>query len=108
MSDLLGIRSDIADLKVSVDALTQGLQLMVETQHTHTELLEQILAAATEPSPADSPLHDLLARMIAALDGQTEALGRIEVRLGRVGRDVENAVVRGIQLAAGDGVDVGE
>lgn len=106
MSDLLEIRSEVAALRTSVDALAQGLELMVETQETHTELLQKILAAATEPSPSDSPLHDLLAKLIAGIDGQTEALHRIETRLAHVGSDVETAVIRGVQLATGDGVDI--
>ena len=70
---LVELRSEVAALRNSVDALAQGLHLMVETQETHTDLLQRILAAATEPSPSDSPLHDLLARLIAGIDGQTEA-----------------------------------
>jgi len=106
MSDLLELRSEVAALRTSVDALTQGLHLMVETQETHTDLLERILAAATEPSPSDSPLHDLLARLIAGIDGQTEAIHRVETRLAHLGSDVESAVIRGVQLATGDGVDI--
>lgn len=106
MSELGELRSEVAALRMSIDALTQGLQLMVETQETHTELLQRILNAATEPSPSDSPLHDLLARLITGIDGQTEALHRIETRLAHVGSDVETAVIRGIQLATGDGVDI--
>ena len=108
MTELIDLRADVTALKTSVDALTQGLTLMVETQETHTDLLQRILAAATEPSPSDSPLHDLLARLIAGIDGQTEALHRIETRLAHVGGDVETAVIRGVQLAMGDGVDIEE
>ena len=106
MSEIVELRGEVTALKTSVDALTQGLHLMVETQETHTDLLQRILAAATEPSPSDSPLHDLLARLIAGVDGQTEALHRIETRLAHVGSDVETAVIRGVQLATGDGVDI--
>ena len=106
MTELVELRCEVTVLRNSVDALTQGLHLMVETQETHTDLLQRILAAATEPSPSDSPLHDLLAKLIAGVDGQTEALHRIETRLAHVGSDVETAVIRGIQLATGDGVDI--
>jgi hypothetical protein len=106
MTELVELRADVTALRTSVDALTQGLTLMVETQETHTDLLQRILDAATEPSPSDSPLHDLLAKLIAGVDGQTEALHRIETRLAHFGSDVETAVIRGVQLATGDGVDI--
>jgi hypothetical protein len=108
MTELVDLRDEVAALRTSMDALTQGLHLMVETQETHTDLLQRILAAATEPSPAESPLHELLARLVAGIDGQTEALHRIESRLAHVGPDVEAAVIRGVQLATGDGVDIDE
>ena len=106
MTEFVELRSEVAALRTSVDALAQGLHLMVETQETHTDLLQRILDAATEPSPSDSPLHDLLAKLIAGVDGQTEALHRIETRLAHFGSDVETAVIRGVQLATGDGVDI--
>lgn len=106
MSEFVELRSEVAALRSSIDALTQGLHLMVETQDTHTELLQRILAAATEPSPSDNPLHDLLTRLIGGIEGQTDALHRIETRLAHVGSEVETAVIRGVQLATGDGVDI--
>jgi hypothetical protein len=106
MTELVALRADVTALKTSVDALTQGLTMMVETQETHTDLLQRILAAATEPSPSESPLPDLLARLITGIDGQTEALHRIETRLANVGGDVETAVIHGVQLAMGDGIDI--
>ncbi len=104
---LVHLRGDIADLTASVETLSQGLRLMLETQETHTEMLTALLKAAAKPDE-ESELEILLARIVAGLEVQTESLGRLEIGIGRMGRDVEEAVIRGMQLALGDGVDVGD
>jgi hypothetical protein len=102
-----GIRVALLEVKASVDALTQGLHLMVETQQTHTEMLEQILEAAAKPPPAESPLQILLADIVAALETQSSTLDQICGSLDHIAHDVEAAVVRGAQLVM-DGVDLAE
>ena len=105
LDGLAHLRGDIADLAASVDALSQGLTLLVATQATHTEMLTALLKAAARPEE-ETELEILLARIVAGLEVQTESLGRLEFGIGRMGREIEDAIVRGMQLALGDGLDV--
>jgi hypothetical protein len=104
VEDAAGIRTVLEGVKASVDALTQGLHLMVETQQTHTAMLEEILEAAAKPPPGESPLQVLLADIVAALESQSSALDHICGSLDHIARDVEMAAIRGAQHDA-EGVD---
>ena len=75
MSD--AITAKLARLQDTVETLTQGLRMMVETQATHTEMLQAILEAATEEA-GESPLPGLLTQIVERLDEQTGILLRIE------------------------------
>ena len=71
------IAAELARLRESVETLTQGLRMMVETQGTHTEMLRAIMEAATEEA-GESPLPGLLTQIVERLDEQTGILHRIE------------------------------
>lgn len=71
------IIAELARLRDTVETLTQGLRMMVETQATHTEMLQAILEAATEEA-GESPLPGLLTQIVERLDEQTGILHRIE------------------------------
>lgn len=71
------ITAELARLRDTVETLTQGLRMMVETQGTHTEMLQAILEAATEEA-GESPLPGLLTQIVERLDEQTGILHRIE------------------------------
>src|SRR4051794_32440142 len=71
MSD--AITAELTRLRDTVETLTQGLRMMVETQGTHTEMLQAILEAATEEA-GESPLPGLLAQIVERLDEQTGIL----------------------------------
>lgn len=67
-------------LRESVDALTQGLGLMLEILGTHTEMLRTIVEAATA-EPHESPLPKLLQQIVERLDNQAATLTRIEASI---------------------------
>lgn len=73
--------AELARLNTTVETLTQGLRMMVETQATHGEMLQAILEAASE-EVGESPLPGLLEQIVARLDEQTEVLHRIEAAAG--------------------------
>jgi hypothetical protein len=79
MSD--AIAAELTRLRDTVETLTQGLRMMVETQATQTEMLRAILDAATEDA-GESPLPGLLTQIVERLDEQTGILHRIEVAAG--------------------------
>ena len=81
------IAAELARLRDTVETLTQGLRMMVETQGTHTEMLQAIMEAATEEA-GESPLPGLLTQIVQRLDEQTEVLHRIEAAAG--GRSVDD------------------
>ncbi len=103
-AQMAALAAGVEGLRTDVQALTQGLLQMVETQDTHSEMLRQILGAATQPPPAENPLETLLAQVVVRLGEQTAALEQIGDALGRLPSDMEKAVVRGVRLAVDDGV----
>jgi hypothetical protein len=66
------LRAEFAGIRTSIDALTQGLTLMVETQETQTEMLA------------------------------TERLLSIGGMIDTIGPSVERAVIRGVHRAVGN------
>lgn len=79
MSDQMA--AELTRLRDTVETLTQGLRMMVETQATHTEMLQAILEAATEEA-GEGPLPGLLTQIVERLDEQTGILHRIEAAAG--------------------------
>ena len=75
------VAAELARLRDSIETLTQGLRMMVETQATQSEMLRAILEAATEEA-GESPLPGLLTQIVERLDEQTGILHRIEVAAG--------------------------
>ena len=86
MSD--AINAELTRLRDTVETLTQGLRMMVETQATHTEMLQAILEAATEEA-GESPLPGLLTQIVERLDEQTGILHRFVAAAG--GGEVDDA-----------------
>jgi glycerol-3-phosphate responsive antiterminator len=83
------VAAELARLRDTVETLTQGLRMMVETQATHTEMLRVILEAATEEA-GESPLPGLLTQIVERLDEQTGILHRIEVVAGGLASDAQD------------------
>ncbi|MGC9271821.1 hypothetical protein [Acidiphilium sp.] len=82
-----------------LDQITQVLRLMLETQQTHTEMLAKVIEAAT-PSE-ESSLEGAMRSVAVALRDQTNALVRVQEKLGGLGREIEAGVVRGMNTALG-------
>lgn len=73
--------AEFAALRLSTERLVNGLRQMCETQATHTDMLQSILVAATAPVEGDSDLADTLAKIVAAIEGQTLILAAIRKAL---------------------------
>ena len=91
------VAGELAGLRTAVDRLTQGLQLMLETQATQTEMLRAVLEAASSPAPADRELSDLLARIAATLQAQGGSLQAILKTLTSLPADVGTAVAASVR-----------
>ncbi|MCF3948179.1 hypothetical protein [Acidiphilium iwatense] len=85
-------------IEARLDALTQALRLMIETQNTHGEMLAKLIELAT-PAEEASPLEESLAEIAAALRDQTAALERIGATMEGIGAEVEAGVMRGLATA---------
>ena len=92
----------IDQLQNDVKAIVLSLSNLNDTLNTHTDMLAEILAAATEEPDEDSGIARTLARIFQALETQNETLVRIGGLLGNLGGTVETAVVRGVQRAVND------
>ena len=89
------VAAELARLRDTVETLTGGLRMMVETQATHTEMLRAILEAATEEA-GESPLPALLTQIVERLDEQTGILHRIEAAAGGDPSDDDRDGVGGV------------
>jgi hypothetical protein len=92
----------IDQLQNDVKAIVLSLSNINDTLNTHTDMLSEILAAATEEPDEESGIAKTLARIFLALETQNENLVRIGGLLTNIGGTVENAVVRGVQRAVND------
>jgi len=86
----------LAALQAEVAGLRQGLGLMLETQATHTEMLRQLLMAAT-PGEPETALADSLAQIAAILTRQSGALEAVKAILARLPQDVGQTVAQGVR-----------
>ena len=89
----------IDTLRLAVDRLTQGLTLMLETQVTHTEMLRQLLMAASGPVPEESPVAKALTHLAAAIGAQTLLLHEVSRGLECLPEEVGREVAGGLRAA---------
>jgi hypothetical protein len=92
----------IDQLQNDVKAIVLSLSNINDTLNTHTDMLAEILAAATEEPDEESGIARTLGRIFQALETQNENLVRIGGLLSNLGGTVENAVVRGVQRAVNE------
>ena len=97
----------IDQLQNAVQAIVLSLSNINNTLNTHTDMLAEILAAATEEPDEDSDIAKTLGRIFLALETQNENLVWIGGLLSNIGGTVENAVVRGVQRAVNDADEEG-
>ena len=91
------IASELASLREAIDRLEQGLGLMLETQGTHSEMLREILHVAAAPTEAERPLTDMIAQLIATMNGQNAELAAIGEIMRRLPADVGSAVAGAVR-----------
>lgn len=91
---------EVAGLRTDMQALVQGLALMVETQAAQSEMLQQLLEAASQDGPDENPMEELVRQMTKALDRLTEAQRGTQRDVARLGERVAGAIIRGAGVPA--------
>ena len=92
-------QDELAQLRLAIERLAQGLQLVSETQERHSEMLRQILLAASAPEPKESGLNEALAAVAAGLRDQITSLNGVQRTLAQLPAEVGVAVTRSLQAA---------
>ena len=86
--------TELDRLRRSVDQLVHGLQAMVETQATHTEMIRRLLVAATAPSDPEHHVARQLEQVVGLLVSQGVQMRTIGTTLKTLPADVGSAVAR--------------
>lgn len=86
---------EVGGLRTDVQALVQGLALMVETQAAQSEMLQQLLEAASQDGSDENPMEALVRQLTRALDQLTEAQRGTQREVARLGERVAGAIIRG-------------
>jgi hypothetical protein len=98
------LTGEVSGLRTDMQALVQGLTLMAEAQATQTEMLQQVLAAASQEPAAENPLETLIERLTYALDGLIAGVTGMERTVGGLSQRIGTAIIRGAQPIAPDPV----
>ena len=91
--------TELDRLRRSVDQLVHGLQAMVETQATHTEMIRRLLAAATAPSDPEHHVARQLEQVVDLLVSQGAQMRTIGSTLKVLPAEVGSAVARQVTAA---------
>jgi hypothetical protein len=93
--------SEVAELRLAIDRLTQGLHHVAETQQIHTDMLAELLKAAARPARQERELYDLLKVISAILTDHTGKLHSVLSVLQTLPADVGTAVAASVGDALG-------
>jgi small-conductance mechanosensitive channel len=93
--------SELTELRTAVDQLTQGLQLMLETQATHTEMLLKLLQAATQPASPSQALEATLTQIATILRDHGGKLDALHSVMKSLPSDVGSAVALSVRDGLG-------
>lgn len=86
---------EVAGLRTDMQALVQGLSLMVEAQAAQSEMLQQLLEAASQDGPDENPMEDLVRQLTMALERLTATQQATQREVARLGERVAGAIIRG-------------
>ena len=81
----------------NLEGLAQALAPIHERLDVHGEMLKRILQVLTEERESDGPnLYQLLADLIARIDGQSRYLKNLTVAVGKLGKELPLDLVQAI------------
>ncbi len=88
--------SEVAELRLAIDRLTQGLHYIAETQQIQTNMLGELLRAASRPAREERELDDSLKVISAILTDYTGKLHSVLSVLQKLPEDVGTAVASSV------------
>ena len=89
-------------MRTDMQALVQGLTLMVETQATQSEMLQQLLEAASQDGSDENSMEALMRKLTAALDRMTAVQIGTQREMARLGKRMAGAIIRGAGSVEGN------
>ena len=93
------VTAELAQLRQSVEQLTSGLQAMLETQATQTEMIRRLLEAATAPAESEVNVAALLQRISGQLELQQGKLDSVFHAFSTLPRQFGEAVAQQVTQA---------
>jgi len=96
----------MAEHELVLSILVQGVRELVPLLGTQREMLQRLLAAASDETGGDGEMAKLIQRIETALTQQTADLSQIRVTLQRLPGQVEAAAIDGVRMAVGEGMDL--
>jgi hypothetical protein len=91
------LTGEVSGLRTDMQALVQGLTLMAEAQATQTEMLQQVLTAASQEPDGENSMEILIERFTRALDSLTAGVTGMEHTVGGLSQRIATAIIRGAQ-----------
>src|ERR1700692_2840745 len=85
------LTGEVSGLRTDMQALVQGLTLMAEAQATQTEMLQQMLAAASQEPTAENPLESLIEGLTRTLDQLAAGVTGMERTVGALSQRIATA-----------------
>ena len=92
---LTRLTTEVNGMRTDLQALVQGLTLMVETQAAQSEMLQQLLEAASQDGPDENPMEALMRKLTTALDRLTATQIGTQREVARLGECMAGAIIRG-------------
>lgn len=89
------LSDEVSGMRTDMQALVQGLSLMLETQAVHSEMLRQLLEAATQEAPGENPMETLLRQLQVSLDTLTLTVQRHGQKIDNNSQRLAGAIIRG-------------
>ncbi len=101
---LIRLTTEVGSMLTNMQALVQGLTLMVETQAVQSEMLQQLLEAASQDGLDENPMEALMLKLTTALDRLTAAQVGTQREVARLAERIAGAIIRGAGVVEdGDG-----
>jgi hypothetical protein len=91
-TELSNLSHEVSGLRDTVATLGRGLSQMLETQATHTAMLQRLLMASSSPAGDEASLGVMIGQLIGALKRQHAMMGEVKASIDLLPDHVGTAV----------------